>query len=65
MKIILRIFLVLSFGIALFNLFKVDWNEPLMEKSAIAVIGVMASTCAFLLVLILMLSQKIARKIKK
>lgn len=47
----------------LFNLIQIDWNNPLAGKSSVAVIGVMASASAFLLLLILMLSKRIDKKI--
>jgi hypothetical protein len=65
MKIVLPIFIILSSGMFLFNLIQIDWNNPLAGESSVAVIGVMASASAFLLLLILMLSKKIAEKIKK
>tara|TARA_B100000780_G_scaffold50462_1_gene31301 strand:+ start:1504 stop:1698 length:195 start_codon:yes stop_codon:yes gene_type:complete len=63
MKIVLPIFIILSLGMFLFNLIQIDWNNPLAGKSSVAVIGVMASASAFLLLLILMLSKRIAKKI--
>lgn len=63
MKIVLPVFIILSSGMFLFNLIQIDWNNPLAGKSSVAVIGVMASASAFLLLLILMLSKRIAKKI--
>ena len=63
MKIVLPIFIILSLGMFLFNLIQIDWNNPLAGKSSVAVIGVMASASAFLLLLILMLSKRIDKKI--
>ncbi|MEK9612868.1 MAG: hypothetical protein VW080_02950 [Flavobacteriaceae bacterium] len=65
MKITLRILMILAIGMCLFNLFQIHWEEPLSGKSSIAVIGTIASASAFLLLLILMLSRKIASKVKK
>lgn len=49
----------------LFNLTQIDWENPLAGDSSVAVIGSMASASAFLLLVILMLSKKIAQKLKK
>tara|TARA_A200000159_G_scaffold156375_1_gene171239 strand:+ start:327 stop:500 length:174 start_codon:yes stop_codon:yes gene_type:complete len=56
--------MALSFGMAIFNVTQVNWGDPLSEKSSIAVIGIMAALCAFLLLLILILSNKISKKLK-
>jgi hypothetical protein len=65
MKIVLPLFIVLSLGMCLFNLAQIDWENPLAGDSSVAVIGSMASASAFLLLVILMLSKKIAQKLKK
>ena len=48
-----------------FNLTQIDWGDPITGKSSVAVIGVMASASAFLLLLILILSKRVAQKLKK
>tara|TARA_B100001057_G_scaffold117107_1_gene115703 strand:- start:765 stop:962 length:198 start_codon:yes stop_codon:yes gene_type:complete len=63
MKILIRILMVLSFGMVIFNITQVNWDDPLSEKSYIAVIGIMAALCAFLLLLLLILSKKISKKL--
>ena len=65
MKIVLPLFIVLSLGMCLFNLTQIDWEKPLAGDSSVAVIGSMASASAFLLLVILLLSKKIAQKLKK
>ena len=55
--------MALSFGMAIFNVTQVNWEDPLSEKSSIAVIGIMAALCAFLLLLLLILSKKISKKL--
>jgi len=65
MKIALPILMLLAIGIFIFNLFQVNWESPLSGKSSVAVIGVLASASSFLLLLILMLSKKIAQKVKE
>jgi hypothetical protein len=65
MKIALPLLMILAVGMCVFNLVQIDWNSPMDGKSSVAVIGVMASASSFLLLLILMLSKKIAKKLKK
>jgi hypothetical protein len=48
----------------LFNLYKIDWNKSLFDENSIALIGVLASGCAILLIVILRLSVKISEKEK-
>tara|TARA_S200000501_G_scaffold16512_2_gene14843 strand:- start:5129 stop:5302 length:174 start_codon:yes stop_codon:yes gene_type:complete len=55
----------LSLGMMVFNLTQVDWEDPLVGQSSVAVIGIMASLCAFLLLLLLSLSKKISKKINR
>jgi hypothetical protein len=64
MKILLQIFMVIALIMAGFNLLQIDWNVPFEGKSMVAVIGVVASLSAFLLLLILRISKKISEKIK-
>jgi hypothetical protein len=61
----IRILMVLSLGMVIFNATQVDWQDPLSEKSSIAVIGIMAALCAFFLLLLLMISKKISKKINR
>ena len=55
MKIFLWILITLAFGIMVFNLTQVSWEDPFKNESAVALIGVMASSCALLLLVILMI----------
>lgn len=64
MKTLLQIFMVIAVIMAGFNLFQIDWELPFKEKNMVAVIGVVASLSAFLLLLILRISKKISEKIK-
>jgi hypothetical protein len=57
--------MVVSGFLVVFNLSQIDWNQPLIGDSSIAVIGVLASASAFVLLLILSLARKIAKQIKK
>ncbi|MBT3444102.1 MAG: hypothetical protein HN443_03565 [Flavobacteriaceae bacterium] len=65
MKILMRILMILSLGMVIFNLTQVNWDDPLSEKSSIAVVGIMAALCAFLLLLLLMMSKKISKKLNR
>jgi hypothetical protein len=61
----IRILMALSLGMVIFNATQVNWQDPLAEKSSIAVIGIMAALCAFLLLLLLTISKKISKKINR
>tara|TARA_A200000113_G_scaffold206214_1_gene203002 strand:- start:47 stop:244 length:198 start_codon:yes stop_codon:yes gene_type:complete len=65
MKVALPIFMILALGMCIFNLTQMDWSNPLEGDSSIALIGAMASASAFLLILILILSKKVQKKLKK
>ena len=57
--------MVLALGMAVFNATKIDFEAPVQGDSSVALIGVMASACAFLLLLILLLSKKIEARVNK
>tara|TARA_Y100000768_G_C23957509_1_gene673590 strand:- start:1284 stop:1481 length:198 start_codon:yes stop_codon:yes gene_type:complete len=65
MKIVLSVFMILATAMFIFNLFQIDWQSPISGKSSVAVIGVMASACAFILLLILVISKRINKRLKK
>ena len=65
MKIFIRVLMVLALVMAVYNTTEIDFETPLEGDSAVAVIGVLASGCAFLLLFILLLSKKIAAKVLK
>jgi len=65
MKILINILIFLSLLMTLFNVFQVNWESPTEGQSSIALIGVMASLCALLLLIILMMSMKISKKLKR
>lgn len=65
MKIFIRIMMILALGMLVFNSTRIDFDAPLDGDSSVALIGVMASACAFLLLFILVLSKKIAAKVNK
>ena len=47
-----------------YNVTKINWDAPLGGESTVALIGVLACICAVLLLVILLISKKIARKSK-
>jgi hypothetical protein len=65
MKIFIKVLMILALLMAVFNATKIDYDAPLQGDSSVAVIGVLASTCALLLLFILLLSKKIAEKVNK
>ena len=65
MKIFIRVLMILALVMALYNTTKVDFEAPLHGDSSVAVIGILASLSAFLLLFILLLSKKIAAKVLK
>ncbi|EDM45572.1 hypothetical protein SCB49_07182 [unidentified eubacterium SCB49] len=65
MKIFIYIIIALSSILLIFNLIKVDWNNPLMGDSSIALIGVFAAASGIALMSILLVSKNIEKKNKK
>lgn len=64
MKNFLRIMGVLALGMMVFNVTIIDWETPLEGDSIVAVIGVLASASALVLLWILFISLKIRAKQK-
>ena len=64
MKTFLRIMALLAFGMMIFNTTMIDWEMPTEGDSLVAIIGILASGSALLLIWILMLSLKINAKQK-
>ena len=64
MKNFLRIMLVVASSMLVFNLTMVNWNTPTQGDSLIALIGILASASAFVLIWILILSLKISAEQK-
>ncbi len=57
------VLILLALALIAYNVTIIDFNEPLGEQSIIAVIGVVAALCAIVLLLILLTSRKIQKKI--
>lgn len=64
MKILIYVFLALAAGLLVFNVFHIDFEAPLEGDSFAAVVGVGASLCAIILLVILNIALKIQKKIK-
>jgi low temperature requirement protein LtrA len=64
MKIFTNILLVIAIGLVAVNIFLLDFNKPLEGNSMIALIGIVASFCAVLILLIFRMSKKIEEKLK-
>jgi hypothetical protein len=64
MKKLIYILGALALGLMVFNLFQINYNDPFVSDSLVAVIGVVASLCAIILLIILLLAKKIQRKIR-
>jgi len=53
------VLIVLAIALIAYNVTVVDFNDPLGEKSIIALICIVAALCAIVLLLILLASKKI------
>jgi len=65
MKLLIKILLVISILMIGFNIFQINWTAPNWNENVIALIGIISSSCALILTLILMISNKISEKNKK
>jgi hypothetical protein len=64
MKIFIYILIVLAIALIILNIFLLDFNKPFEGNSMIALIGIVASFCAVLILLIFRMSKKIEEKLK-
>ena len=65
MKTFIKIMIFISVIMLFFNISKVDTQDLLDDKSVIALIGIIASLSAIVILIILIISRKIQNKIKK
>ena len=65
MKIFIKIMIAISTLMLVFNISKIDTQDLLNDKSMIALIGIIASLSAIVILIILIISRKIHDKIKK
>ncbi len=64
-KTFIIILIVLALALIAYNVTLIDFNNPLQGDSTIALIGIVASLCAIVLLLIFMTSKKIDKKLKE
>lgn len=62
MKIFTNILVVLAIGLIAFNISLLDFKNPLEGNSMVAFIGIAASFCAILILVIFRLSKSIEEK---
>ena len=65
MKILTIIISITAIGLIIFNFTKLDFEAPFKGQSMIALITIVASLCAILMMLIIRTSKKIEQKVKK
>lgn len=65
MKIFTNILVLLAVSLLIFNITLIDFKNPFDGDSAVAFIGVAASFCAVLILLIFRISKKIVEKINE
>ena len=65
MKIFTIILSIIAVALIIYNSTKVDFNTPFEGESIVAIITVVASLCAILLLQILRVSKKIEQKVKQ
>jgi uncharacterized integral membrane protein len=65
MKIFTTILSVLAIILIGFNFTKIDLNNPFSEESVLALITILASLCAIILLQILRISKRIEAEVKK
>ncbi|MEO0045990.1 MAG: hypothetical protein RL705_1181 [Bacteroidota bacterium] len=64
MKIFTNILLFIAVALILVNIYLLDFNNPFEGDSMVALIGIVASFCAVLILLIFRMSKKIEDKLK-
>ena len=65
MKILTIIISVLSVARIIFNFTKVNFEAPFKGESTVALITILASLCAMLIMLILTVSKRIEQRVKE
>ena len=64
MKIVSYVLMIIALGLIIFNATKINLDDPLTGDSHVAVIGILASACVIVLLLILNTSLLIKKKQK-
>lgn len=65
MKVFIYILIAMASGLVIFNATKLDFDHLLQGDSTVAAISVLAGLCAILVLGILLISRKIASKVKR
>jgi len=65
MKIFTNVLMSLALGLIIFNITLLDFKNPLEGNSMIAFIGIAASVCAILILLIFRMSKNIEKKMNQ
>ena len=60
---VLIVLIILAIGLIIYNITLVNFENPLEGNSIIAIIGILASLCAIVLLLIYLTSKKIQKKL--
>ena len=63
MKIFNIIFTLIAIGLIIFNITKVNFDDPFEDDSVVALITVIAALCAVVLLQILRLSKRVEKKL--
>jgi hypothetical protein len=64
-RIFLIILIVLAIALIAYNVTLIDFAAPFQGDSTIALIGIVASLCAIILILLYMTSKKVQQKINE
>ena len=64
MKIFTYIIIALSLITIIFNATKIDFEKPFEGESTIAIIGIVASLCAIVIVTLFMVAKKVVEQTK-
>ena len=64
MKIFTNILIFVAIALIIVNVFLLDFKKPFEGNSLISLIGIVASICAILVLLIFRMSKKIEEKLK-
>lgn len=65
MKTFIYILIVLAVGVIIYNITKLNTEHLMQGDSSIAIFGILSGMCAILVLCILLISKKIASKIKR
>lgn len=64
MKTFIYSIIIIALGLLVYNSSKLDFNNLFEGDSSVALIGIVAAACAIVIMCILLVSKKIAKKSK-